>query len=64
LVELTNDQFDEVEIRKVSFFWRGVDEIGMPAVLLGVNTGPAHTSASSTKNTWWTFVPTVIEDRL
>jgi hypothetical protein len=43
LVELTNDPFDDVEIKGV---WRGGDENGMP--------GAEHVSANSNRQgTWW-----------
>jgi len=41
LVELTNDQFDEVESKGGFLFWRGADEIGMPAA--------EHTSPKSNR---------------
>jgi len=53
-VELTNDQFDEVEIREVSYFGVVPMDSGTPAAL--------HRIPACDERTWWRFVPSVIAD--
>jgi hypothetical protein len=54
LVELTNNPFDDVEIR----------EFGAVAMKTGCRPPNTLPRTATAKRTWWSFVPSVIADQL
>jgi hypothetical protein len=53
-VELTNDPFDDVEIR----------EFGAVTMKTGCRPPNTLRRAATAKRTWWSFVPSVIADQI